>query len=105
MAGSWSSFVSLYGEEPNAAWVWALQDFTEEQLMRGYQLSLDEGGDFPPSLSEFMVKCRTDTNWEAKRLHKEFRPERAIEDKGKQERTDAAAQQALREMKQKLGTP
>jgi hypothetical protein len=82
MSSTWSSFVPLYGEEPLPAWVHALKDHTDEQLMRGYQKARDAGLEFPPNLSVFMDYMKDD--WEAKRIHRRWNPNEAIVDKGEQ---------------------
>ena len=83
MAGCWSSFVALYGDEPNASWIYELKAYNQEQLMQGYKRAMQAGTEFPPNLSIFISHCRNDTDWEAKRLHKLYAPETLIEDGSK----------------------
>ena len=68
MSTTWSSFVSLYGEEPLPAWNHALRDLTDQQIMAGYERAVKAGLEFPPNLSVFLEYCSTDPDWEHRRL-------------------------------------
>ena len=82
MAGTWSSFVSLYGESPNPSWVVALADFTEAQIFSGYERAKMAGLEFPPNLSVFIDYCQGNQDWESRRLHKPYDPYAEICDRG-----------------------
>ena len=68
MATTWSSFVSLYGEEPTPAWIVGLQHVSDEQLMTGYQAALLDNLEFPPNLSRFVEYCNPAGDWEHRRI-------------------------------------
>lgn len=80
MASTWSSFVSLYGEEPSLAWIVGLRDLDETQIFEGYQRARDAGTEFPPNLSTFLQWCKPNT-WE-QRAHRPFNPDEALPDLG-----------------------
>lgn len=69
MASSWSSFTSLYGEEPSPAWVVGLAYVSEEQMLSAYKAALADGLEFPPNLSRFLTYCNPN-DWE----HKRYKP-------------------------------
>ena len=106
MAGTWSSFVSLYGDEPNPSWVAGLMDLSDDTLFAGYERAKLAGLEFPPNLSVFISFCQDDGNWESKRLHKPYDPHAEICDRGegryleppKDERTPEEHLQALKDL-------
>jgi hypothetical protein len=70
MAESWSSFVSLYGDEPLPTWVSALQVYSDEQLYAGYQRAVADNLEFPPNLSTFIEYVAGNQDWEHARQSK-----------------------------------
>lgn len=78
---TWSSFVSLYGEEPNPAWIVGLKDIDDQTLMAGYERARAAGLEWPPNLSVFIDFCNDNQNWEARRLHKPYDPHAEICDR------------------------
>lgn len=82
MAGTWSSFISLYGDEPNAAWIVSLKDFTDEQIFSGYEAAKLAGTEFPPNLAVFVQHCSGNNDWEQRRMHRAWNPEESLPDLG-----------------------
>lgn len=53
-----SSFVSLYGEQPSWGWLGVLGDLSAADLGQGVMAIRDNPGEFPPNASEFFQMCR-----------------------------------------------
>lgn len=97
-----AAFTSQYGDEPNVTWVGMLRALNPQQYAQGIELLKHRDESFPPNPAEFLALIGNDRTWE-RQCHKPFDKSRALEDKGKQERTITAAQQALAEMRETVG--
>lgn len=53
-----NAFVSQYGEQPNVAWVGALQDLSTADLGVGIAALKSRNNPFPPNPGEFHAMCR-----------------------------------------------
>ncbi len=95
-------WASQQGDTPNDTWIKGCSDLDNKQLGIGLRALLGRGDAWPPSLPEFRQLCAKDYDWESKRMHKEYRPERMIEDSGRKALTDTAAKKALVEMREML---
>ena len=96
--GMWTN---AQGDEPNETWWLGLRDLKPEQIKKGIESLRDSAKPFPPSLPEFRGLCKGSggvESWEAI-CHKPFQPDRALEDKGAQERARVAGEKALLEMR------
>ena len=100
--GMWTN---AQGDEPNETWWLGLRDLKPEQIKRGIESLRDSAKPFPPSLPEFRGLCKGSggvESWEAI-CHKPFVPDRALEDKGAQERARVAGEKALSEIRGLFG--
>jgi hypothetical protein len=89
----WTASIDGIEEDAVREWSRALADMTPTHIRRG----LDSlRGEWPPTLPEFVALCRP-----AAPYHREYRPERLLD----APRPEAAARQAIREMRESLGMP
>lgn len=106
-------WTSSYGTEidPDRVWEAALNGITDEQIKFGLRACVDKSLEWPPSAPEFRNLCvdsenREWRNFEARALEtqKYFDSERLrLEDKGKQERRENARNNAMEQIRAKLG--
>lgn len=88
------------GDEPNDTWVRGLSDLSSTDLGTGLIACRDSGKTFPPTLPEFRAMCRPNHGLTAMELaaHREFEPDRLLEDHGAKEAAKAAGEKAFSEI-------
>ena len=105
----WESIKAFYpgstagwDSEPPMMWAHVLNDLSYDQLANGVKNLIhhrDSRGanDFPPNAGQFRDLCLTNFNWE-RQCHREFEPDRLLEDHGAKEAAKAAGEKALSEI-------
>lgn len=64
---AWPGPTTHWPDEPQPAWVYAIDDLAPQQIERGVQRMVREGGEFPPSAPLFRSLCLVAANWEHRR--------------------------------------
>jgi len=93
------------GDEPNNTWVRGLADLSSGDLGRGLVACRDSGKSFPPGLPEFRAMCMPNYGMTAMEAasHRQFAPDRLLEDRGAKEAAREAGLKAFSEINSLFG--